>query len=62
MGMVVLHSGHLSKPFLRLMGTSGRLRWRLDTPSRVAGGGLWVQAGVGSAGAQRRRSSSSVAA
>jgi trehalose utilization protein len=28
MGLVVLHSGHLSKPFLRLHGTSGQLRWR----------------------------------
>jgi trehalose utilization protein len=30
MGLVVLHSGHLSKPFLRLHGTSGQLRWRHD--------------------------------
>jgi len=28
MGLVVLHSGHLSKPFVRLMGTSCMLRWR----------------------------------
>jgi trehalose utilization protein len=28
MGLVVLHSGHLSKPFKRLMGTSCNLRWR----------------------------------
>jgi len=28
MGLVVLHSGHLSKIFRRLMGTSGRLKWR----------------------------------
>jgi trehalose utilization protein len=28
MGLVVLHSGHLSKPFKRLMGTSCTLRWR----------------------------------
>lgn len=28
MGLVVLHSGHLSKPFLRLMGTHGSLKWR----------------------------------
>jgi trehalose utilization protein len=28
MGLVVLHSGHLSKPFRRLMGTSCNLRWR----------------------------------
>ena len=28
MGLVVLHSGHLSRPFVRLMGTSCHLRWR----------------------------------
>jgi trehalose utilization protein len=28
MGLIVLHSGHLSKPFVRLMGTSCFLRWR----------------------------------
>ncbi len=28
MGLVVLHSGHLSKPFLRLLGTHGSLKWR----------------------------------
>jgi trehalose utilization protein len=28
MGLVVLHSGHMSKIFMRLMGTSCRLRWR----------------------------------
>ena len=28
MGLIVLHSGHVSKPFLRMMGTSGRLKWR----------------------------------
>jgi trehalose utilization protein len=28
MGLVVLHSGHLSKPFVRLMGTTCNLRWR----------------------------------
>jgi trehalose utilization protein len=28
MGLVVLHSGHKSKIFMRLMGTSCRLRWR----------------------------------
>ena len=37
MGLVVLHSGHLSKPFLRLHGTSGELRWRHDDVER-----LWV--------------------
>ncbi len=28
MGFVALHSAHLSKPFVRLMGTSCNLRWR----------------------------------
>ncbi|MCS6772703.1 MAG: ThuA domain-containing protein [Thermoflexales bacterium] len=28
MGLVVLHSGHFSKPFKRLMGTDCALRWR----------------------------------
>ncbi|HQY87545.1 MAG TPA: ThuA domain-containing protein [Tepidisphaeraceae bacterium] len=28
MGLVVLHSGHLSKPFVKLMGTTGFLKWR----------------------------------
>ena len=28
MGLVVLHSGHMSKPFVRLMGTSCTLKWR----------------------------------
>lgn len=28
MGLIVLHSGHMSKPFLRLMGTTGALKWR----------------------------------
>ena len=28
MGLVVLHSGHHSKPFKRLMGTSCDLQWR----------------------------------
>ncbi len=28
MGLVVLHSGHLSKPFVRLIGTYGSLKWR----------------------------------
>ncbi len=30
MGMVFLHSGHHSKPFRALMGTSGNLTWRED--------------------------------
>ena len=28
MGLIVLHSAHLSKPFTRLMGTSCMIRWR----------------------------------
>lgn len=28
MGLIVLHSGHLSRPFLKLMGTHGSLKWR----------------------------------
>ena len=28
MGLIVLHSAHLSKPFVRLLGTSCLLRWR----------------------------------
>ncbi|MGO1198968.1 MAG: ThuA domain-containing protein [Dermabacteraceae bacterium] len=28
MGLIVLHSGHWSKPFMRLMGTTCTLRWR----------------------------------
>jgi len=30
MGLVVLHSGHFSRPFQRLMGTSCSLKWRED--------------------------------
>ena len=30
MGFIALHSGHHSKPFKRLMGTSGNLCWRED--------------------------------
>jgi len=39
MGLVVLHSGHLSKIFRRLMGTSCDLKWRHDDRER-----LWVVA------------------
>ena len=28
MGLIVLHSGHMSKPFMRLMGTGCQLKWR----------------------------------
>ena len=38
MGLVVLHSGHFSKPFKRLMGTSCDLKWR-ETDDREI---LWV--------------------
>ncbi len=39
MGLVVLHSGHFSKLFKRLMGTSCDLKWRHDDLER-----LWVVA------------------
>ena len=35
MGLIVLHSGHKSKPFMRLMGTSCSLRWRDDDRERL---------------------------
>ncbi len=35
MGLVVLHSGHWSKPFTRLMGTTCALRWRDDDRETV---------------------------
>lgn len=35
MGLIVLHSGHLSKPFRRLMGTSCTLKWRDDDRERI---------------------------
>jgi trehalose utilization protein len=35
MGLVVLHSSHLSKPFLRLMGTRCTLRWRNEGEREV---------------------------
>ena len=38
MGLIVLHSGHLSKPFTRLMGTSCTLTWREDNDMER----LWV--------------------
>jgi trehalose utilization protein len=37
MGLVVLHSGHLAKPFRLLMGTTCTLKWRDDDRER-----LWV--------------------
>jgi trehalose utilization protein len=38
MGLVILHSGHFSKIFRRLMGTSCDLKWRDDGEREV----LWV--------------------
>jgi trehalose utilization protein len=38
MGLIVLHSGHMAKPFLKLMGTSGALKWREDGLKEI----LWV--------------------
>ena len=35
MGLIVLHSGHHSKIFKRMMGTSCDLRWRDDTYERL---------------------------
>jgi trehalose utilization protein len=35
MGLIVLHSGHLSKIFRRLMGTSCNLTWRDDDRERL---------------------------
>lgn len=35
MGLVVLHSGHFSKIFIRLMGTTCALRWRSDRDREV---------------------------
>jgi len=37
MGFIALHSCHVAKPFLKLMGTSGILKWRHDDFER-----LWV--------------------
>ena len=38
MGLIVLHSGHMSKIFTRLMGTTGNLRWREEAEKER----LWV--------------------
>ena len=35
MGFIALHSAHMAKPFLRLMGTSVNLQWRHDDRERV---------------------------
>ena len=37
MGFIVLHSSHCAKPFLKLIGTSGSLKWRDNDRER-----LWV--------------------
>ncbi|MCL2819572.1 MAG: ThuA domain-containing protein [Oscillospiraceae bacterium] len=37
MGFIALHSCHVAKPFIKLIGTSGALRWRTDDFER-----LWV--------------------
>jgi len=37
MGFIALHSAHVAKPFLKLMGTSGTLKWRENDFER-----LWV--------------------
>jgi trehalose utilization protein len=41
MGLVVLHSGHFSKPFKRLMGTGCNLKWR-ESPREIER--LWLVA------------------
>ena len=35
MGFIALHSCHVAKPFLKLIGTSGALRWRTDDFERI---------------------------
>jgi len=35
MGLVVMHSGHYSKPFIKLMGTTCSLRWRHGAHERI---------------------------
>lgn len=52
MGLVVLHSGHASKIFKRLMGTTGGLKWRMgDDRERlwVTAPGHPIAAGIGEA-------------
>ena len=38
MGLIVLHSGHFSKPFKKLMGTGCNLKWRVGTDREI----VWV--------------------
>ena len=50
MGLVVLHSGHFSKPFKRLMGTTCELKWREATDRErlwVVAPGHPIAAGIG---------------
>lgn len=35
MGFIALHSSHMSKPFTRLMGTTGALRWREANEAQI---------------------------
>ena len=35
MGIIILHSGHYSKIFKKLMGTSGTLKWRAGERERI---------------------------
>jgi len=35
MGLIVLHSGHIAKPFVWLLGTTGHLGWRQNCRERV---------------------------
>lgn len=35
MGFIALHSAHMSKPFLKLVGTTGTLKWRDNDKERV---------------------------
>lgn len=35
MGLVVLHSGHKSKIFMKMMGTTGNLKWRDEARERI---------------------------
>ncbi|MBE7066534.1 MAG: trehalose utilization protein ThuA [Ruminococcaceae bacterium] len=35
MGLIVLHSAHMSKPFMRLLGTSGTLKWGEPDRERI---------------------------
>src|SRR5690625_821804 len=37
MGLIVLHSGHFSKPFRRLLGTNCSLKWRVAEDGSVSG-------------------------